>query len=328
MALKVKNQDVSNNHAIYCGDSGKVFRGFGAGTVGLSIYSPPFSSLYSYSDSTEDLGNSKSHEEFFDHYRFIVEELYRVTMPGRISAVHCMPLPTFKSKGEEIGTYDFPGDIIRCYQDAGWIYHCPPITIWKDPLVAATRTKAIGLAHKQIVKDSTLCRTGFADYIIAFRKPGENPEPVAHPDGLTMYYGEREIPRHLDRYENHTETKTNKRSHWIWQQYASPVWDDIRQTKVLPFQGGREKDDQRHICPLQLDVVYRTIILWSNPGDVVCTPFLGVGTEVYCALKLGRKGVGVELKDSYWRQARKNLAHLKPRREEFSGNGKYHREEE
>jgi hypothetical protein len=217
-----------------------------------------------------------------------------------------MDLPTYKRNGEEIGLRDFSGDVIRVCQKVGFIFHSRH-TVWKDPLVAATRTKAIGLAHKQIVKDSALCRMGLADYVIAFRKPGDNPKPIRHPEGLTEYHGLRSVPHNLNKYVGWDDQRTNKRSHWIWQQYASPVWDDIHQTKVLEYKPARDKDDQRHVCPLQLQVIYRCLTLWSNPGDVVLTPFMGVGSEVYCAVQMGRKGVGCELKKRYYRQAVRNI---------------------
>ena len=284
-----------------------------ADSVGLSVFSPPFSDLYSYSDDLRDLGNCKTLKEFFQHFGFLADELLRVLMPGRIVAVHCMDLPTHKSRGEEIGIRDFPGDIVRLFESKGFIphsHHC----IWKDPLIAVTRTKAIGLAHKQIVKDSSMCRMGLADYIWAFRKKGENLIPISHPKGLTEYHGVRKVPGNLSQYADWKgEQKKNKRSHWIWQQYASPVWVDIRQTKVLQFRQAKGNDDEKHICPLQLDVIERCIELWSTQGDTVLTPFMGVGSEVYVAVKTGRKGIGVELKPSYFRQAVRNLRMLEKR---------------
>ena len=264
------------------------------------------------------MGNARTYEDFFKHFTFLVKELYRLLLPGRIVAVHCMDLPTFKRSGEEIGLRDFPGDIIRCFQEQNWIYHAR-FVIWKDPLIAATRTKAIGLAHKQIVKDSSLCRTGIPDYILAFRKPGENPLPIRHDKGLQTYYGSRSIPGSLNGYIDTDNQGKNKRSHWVWQQYASPVWFDIRQTKVLPYKQGREHDDEKHICPLQTDIVERCLELWSTKGDVVLDPFLGIGTTVYLAVKSGRKGLGVELKSSYFRQAKRNLQTLSRQMEESFG---------
>lgn len=310
MVMKiVRKQITTSEYAIYNGDSCRVLPTLPDESVGLSVFSPPFASLYSYSDDDADLGNSKTYEEFFEHYNFIVRELYRLMLPGRIVAVHCMDLPTFKSSGEEIGLRDFSGDLIRCHQKSGFIFHSRHC-IWKDPLVAATRTKALGLAHKQIVKDSAMCRTGIPDYLLAFRKPGENPKPISHERGLCKYPGSRSIPTGLERFRGHDEQGTNKLSHWIWQQIASPVWMDIRQTHVLPYRPARDADDERHICPLQLDTIERCIMLWSTPGDIVLTPFMGVGSEVFVAVKNKRKAIGIELKSRYFRQAARNLKSL------------------
>ena len=299
-------QIVAEQYTLINGDCIEACRQLPDETVGFSLFSPPFCDLYSYSDHPADMGNAKSYAEFFEHFGFLVEQLYRLTLPGRVCAVHCMDLPTHKRSGEEIGLRDFPGDIIRCYQEHGWTYHSR-FVVWKDPLVAATRTKAIGLAHKQIVKDSSMCRTGIPDYILAFRKPGANPVPVSHKDGLTTYHGSRPVPGGLNGFLAAKDQSKNKRSHWIWQQYASPVWMDIRQTRVLPYREGREHDDEKHICPLQLDAVERCIELWSAPGDVVLEPFMGVGTVPYVAVKNGRKAIGVELKASYFKQAVRNV---------------------
>lgn len=309
--VKVKDQEITKRYAIYNGDCIQVMKGLPNDSIGLCIHSPPFADLYSYSDSHEDLANSGDYKTFFEHYRFVADELLRIMMPGRIVAVHCMDLPTHKRNGEEIGLKNFSDDIENMFSSVGFIFHSR-CCIWKNPLVAATRTKALGLAHKQIIKDSSLCRTGIADYIMAFRKPGVNPEPVAHPVGLTDYAGSRPVPTNLDSFIGFEgNQKGNKRSHWIWQQYASPVWFDINQTKVLPYRGAKDADDEKHICPLQLQVIERCLILWSNLGDVVFTPFMGVGSEVYMAVKLGRKGVGAELKNRYFRQAVRNLHSLR-----------------
>ncbi len=306
----VRDQEVTDEFALYHGDCCRVIPRLPDESVGFSVFSPPFCDLYKYTDEDEDMSNAESPEVFFRHFRYLVDLLMKKTMPGRIVAVHCMDLPTYKRNGEEIGIWDFPGEIIRCFQAAGWIYHCPRITIWKDPLLAAVRTHAIGLAHQQLVKDSSMTRAGIPDCIVGFRKPGVNPKPITHEDCITEYAGRRQVPRELDRYIGWKEPKTNKRSHWIWQQYASPVWFDIRQTEVLPYVEARDGDDEKHICPLQLDVIERCMALWSAPGDVVLTPFMGVGSEVYVAVKNGRKGVGVELKESYYRQAVRNVKSL------------------
>ena len=297
---------VTDRFAIYLGDCCKVLPNLPDESIHLGIHSPPFANLYSYSDSDSDLGNCSSYEEFFTHYEFVVKELYRLSMPGRITAIHCMDIPTHASKQGYIGLEDFPGDIIKLFKKCGFIFHAR-VCVWKDPLMAAVRTHAIGLAHKQIVKDSAMCRTGIPDYVLAFRKPGENPEPIAHPMGLTEYPGSTAIPHNLEKYLGHLDPKTNKRSHWVWQKIASPVWMDIRQTKLLPYKNAKDPDDEKHCCPLQTDVIERCLILWSNPGDKVLTPFMGIGSEVAWAVKKGRRGIGVELKPSYFRMAKKNI---------------------
>lgn len=313
--MAVADQLVTKRFAVYNGDCCEVIPDLPDESIGMSVFSPPFADLYSYSDDHRDMSNSSDYEEFFEHFDFLVKELQRVMMPGRVVAVHCQDIPTFKSKGEEIGLKDFPGDIIRSFVKFGFIQHTPRITIWKDPLLAAVRTRAIGLAHKQLIKDSAICRTGTPDYIIAFRKLGDNPVPIPHPEGLTTYYGSREVPRELDNWLGHTgEQKGNKRSHWIWQQYASPVWFDIRQTRVLKYREARDKDDEKHICPLQLDTIERCIELWSTKGDSVLTPYMGVGSEMFVAVKNRRRGIGIELKPSYYRQAVRNLYQLKKKK--------------
>lgn len=303
--MDVKDQVIADEYALYLGDCCEVVPNLPEESVGFSIFSPPFSDLYAYSDYTEDMGNCSSYQEFFDHFSFLVGALHKVMMPGRVVAVHCMDLPTFKRDGEEIGSRDFPGDVIRCFESAGFIYHSR-CCIWKDPLIAATRTKAIGLAHKQLVKDSAMCRMGFADYLLAFRKKGENPKPIEHNKGLQEYFGGKKVPNDLSMFGGVEDQRKNKQSQWIWQRYASPVWDDIRQGNILPYRSGRDKEDEKHICPLQLDVIERGMELWSTEGDVVLTPFMGIGSETYVAVKNGRKAVGVELKESYFRLAVRN----------------------
>jgi len=261
--------------------------------------------LYSYSDDPRDLSNCRSYKEFLTQFGYLAAELFRALASGRIVAVHCMDLPTYKRNGEEIGLKDFSGDIIRLFQEHGFVFHSRHC-IWKDPLIAAVRTHAVGLAHQQLVKDSAIVRTGIPDYLLAFRKPGENAKPINNENGLTVYYGERSVPKQL---KMHTDPRKNKRAHWIWQQYASPVWFDIDQTRVLPYRQAKDKDDARHICPLQLDVIERCMALWSAPDDVVFSPFMGVGSEIYVAVKNGRKGIGAELKKSYYRQAVANVEH-------------------
>ena len=274
--MKVLNQEINEEFALYNGDSCEVLQGMPDNSAGLSCFSPPFSSLYTYSDSEEDLGNSKDDGMFFEHFQFIIKELYRILKPGRMACVHCMNLPTSLQNDGYIGIRDFRGDIIKAFQTEGFIYHSE-VVIWKDPVVAMQRTKALGLLWKQIKKDSCRSRQGLPDYVVVMRKPGENKEPVEHTP------------------ENFPVDK--------WQEWASPVWMDIRQGDTLQRESAREEKDERHICPLQLPVIERCIELWSNKGDVVLTPFLGIGSEVYQAILQGRKGVGIELKESYYNQA-------------------------
>ena len=291
--MNVIDQKFGRNFAMYNGDCVEVVRGIPEHSVGFAIFSPPFASLYTYSNSARDMGNCKTDEEFMENFSFLVEELARVMMPGRIVAFHCMNLPTSKERDGFIGIKDFRGELIRCFQTSGFIFHSETC-IWKDPLIAATRTKALGLMHKQLCKDSALSRCGIPDYLVAVRAPGENPQPIRHPDGLTEFYGEN-------------EPTSGNLSHERWRRYASPVWMDINPSNTLQKESAREHDDERHICPLQLDVIDRGIHLWSNPGDVVLSPFAGIGSEGHEALRLGRRFIGIELKKSYFDQAVKNL---------------------
>jgi DNA modification methylase len=311
--MAVNEQVIKDNYAIYNGDSAEWIKTIPDESIGLSVYSPPFATenggcLYNYSSSVRDLSNARTYAEFFDHYAFIVENIARATKPGRITAVHCMDVP--KQGANICGYTDFPGDIIRLHEKLGFDY-LPRICIWKEPLAVRNRTMAKALAHRQICEDSTLTNVAAADYLIPFRKKGVNPEPVTHETGLHEYYGEREIPSELHRYKGHTGKQTeNRYSHWIWRNYASCFWDDIRLDRVLPYEESKDEGDERHQHPLQLDVIQRSVELWSNPGDVVLTPFMGVGSEVYGAVSLGRRGIGCELKPSYYRQAVKNLASI------------------
>jgi DNA modification methylase len=277
--MNVKNQYIDERMALYHGDSCEVLTEIPSDSIHFEIYSPPFASLYTYSNSETDLGNSKNKHEFYEHFEFIVKELYRVLMPGRLMAVHCMNLPTSKSRDGFIGIDDFRGDLIRLYEKAGFIYHSE-VCIWKDPVIAMQRTKALGLLHKQIKKDSAMCRQGIPDYLVVMRKPGDNPEPVTHTN--------ESFPVE------------------IWQKYASPIWTDINPSDTLQYRSARDNDDEKHICPLQLTVIRRALNLWTNPDDIVLTPFMGIGSEVVTALENGRRAVGVELKDSYYKQAEKN----------------------
>jgi DNA modification methylase len=297
--MAILNQTIKPKYAIYNGDCIEVMRDLPDESVHFSVFSPPFADLYCYSDSPMDLGNCKNYDEFFIHFGFVVEQLARIIKPGRNCAVHCMDIPAMKERDGFIGIKDFSGDIIRLFQKHGFVYHSRH-TIWKDPLIEATRTKALGLMHKQLQKDSTRSRAGLPDYLLAFRNAGENTIPVTHPEGLESYAGSDEMPR----------ADGIKRSHNIWRAYASPVWMDIRQTNTLNAKTAREADDEKHLCPLQLDVIERALTLWSNPGEVVFTPFMGVGSEVYGAVLNGRKGMGAELKTAYYNQAVRNLAEV------------------
>ena len=311
--MAITEQVITDQYAIYNGDSAEWITSLPDESLGMSIYSPPFATenggcLYNYSSSVRDLSNARTYAEFFDHYAFIVENIARATKPGRISAVHCMDVP--KQGANICGYTDFPGDIIRLHEKLGFEY-LPRICIWKEPLAVRNRTMAKALAHRQICEDSTLTNVAAADYLIPFRKRGENPIPVTHETGLHEYYGEREVPADLHRYRGWTGKQTeNRYSHWIWRNYASCFWDDIRLDRVLPYEESKDEGDERHQHPLQLDVIQRAVEMWSNPGEAVLTPFMGVGSEVYGAVSLGRRGVGCELKPSYYRQAVKNLASL------------------
>jgi DNA modification methylase len=264
----------------YNGDTVHICSQLPSESIGFSVYSPPFGNLFVYSDSAADMGNSASDGEFEMHYRFLVREKWRLTKPGRLTAVHCSDLPMTKWRDGAIGIKDFSGQIIKIHEDAGWVLHSR-ITIWKCPVVEMTRTKAHGLLYKNIKEDSARNRAGMPDYLLVFRKPGENAEPIRHtPEDFPLSQ---------------------------WQEWASPVWMTVNQTRVLNVAAAREAQDERHLCPLQLDVIERALIMWSNPGDIVLSPFMGIGSEGDCSLRLGRRFIGAELKESYFRQACKNL---------------------
>jgi len=301
--MKIINEHHSDNWSMYNGDSCEVLSGIPDASIHYSIFSPPFQSLFTYSSSNRDLGNCRSDEEFNTHFKFIVDHLYRVIMPGRLISFHCMNLPATISHDGYIGIKDFRGDLIRMFQSSGFIYHSE-VVIWKDPLMQAVRTKTLTLAHKQISKDSSRCANGLPDYVVTMRKPGENPEKIDNGRGFERYIGEMPNPS-----ETKTDNpRTNKYSHKVWQRYASPVWFDIRQTRTLNERLAREDKDEKHLCPLQLDTIERCLELWTNPGDFVLSPFAGIGSEGYCAIESGRKFVGIELKTSYYDQAVKNIS--------------------
>lgn len=303
--MEVMDQVVTDRYAIYHSDCMEVMPTLPDGSVHLSVYSPPFGGLYHYSSSDRDLSNARDYPEFFEHYEYIVAELYRLTMPGRLTGVHCMDVPSGNTGTDCL--VDFPGDIIRLHERLGFRY-VARYSIWKEPLGVRNRTMAKNLAHKTIVEDSSRCSVASADYLLMFRKKGDNPVPIAHPHGLLEYAGEREIPRDLLPYREWRGNQIeNRYSHWIWRQYASAFWDDIRIDRVLPYKAARDKDDEKHVHPLQLDVIERCLHLWSNPGENVLTPFMGIGSEVYAAVVNDRRGIGIELKESYYRQAVKNM---------------------
>lgn len=274
--MKILEQRIEEFYSMYHGDSCEVVKGIPDNSIHYTVFSPPFSSLYTYSNSDRDMGNSKSDDEFYEHFRYLVKELYRITMPGRLLSFHCMDIPLMKQKDGVIGLKDFRGELIRLFIDEGFIFHSE-VCIWKNPVTEMQRTKALGLLHKQLKKDSAMSRQGIPDYVVTMRKPGENPEPVEHTNET--------FPVDL------------------WQKYASPVWMDIKQSNTLQKKSARAEEDERHICPLQLDVIKRCICLWTNPGDIVLDPFAGIGSTNYMALRLDRRTIGCELKDSYYIQA-------------------------
>lgn len=304
--MAVINQEIDKEYGIYNGDCIETMQTLPEGKIALSLYSPPFGGLYNYSSSEKDLSNCKDYKQFFEHYAFVVKQLFRLTMPGRMTAVHCMDVPSGNSGTDSL--IDFPGDIIRLHEKHGWKY-IARYAIWKEPLAVRNRTMAKNLAHKTIVDDSSRCSVASADYLLVFRRKGENNTPIAHPRGLMTYAGEREIPKELLKWRGWTGNQIeNRYSHWIWRQYASAFWDDIRIGRVLPFRSAKAEDDEKHVHPLQLDVIERCIQLWTNPGEIVLTPFMGVGSEVCGAIVNGRKGIGIELKPSYYVQAQRNIA--------------------
>lgn len=274
--MKILNQHIGEWYSMYHGDSVEVLKGLKDDSIHYSIFSPPFASLYTYSNSDRDMGNSKSDDEFYEHFKYLVRELYRVLMPGRLLSFHCMNLPTSKVRDGVIGIKDFRGELIRTFIEEGFIYHSE-VCIWKDPVVAMQRTKALGLLHKQLKKDSCMSRQGIPDFIVTMRKAGDNPERVEHTN------------------ESFPVS--------VWQKYASPIWTDIKQGDTLQRKSARAEKDERHICPLQLEVIKRCIELWTNAGDIVLDPFAGIGSSAYMALRMDRRAIGIELKESYYNQA-------------------------
>lgn len=327
--MNVKDQIITPDYAIYNGDCVDVVSSLSDNSVDLSVYSPPFCGLYNYSSDHRDMSNCETREQFLAQYEYLVEQIARVTKPGRITAVHCTDVFDNACR-----LWDFPHEIIRIHEKHGFQYR-NRVTIWKEPLKVRMRTMVKSLMHKLIVEDSTQCFTAMPDYMIIMTKRGDNEVPVTHPEGLKRYFGATPIlPNILQAWNNandtkftedelwaylkanfhdHEDPKSNKLSHYIWQRYASSVWDDIRIDNVLPFRDSKEEDDEKHVHPLQLDVIDRIVELYSNPGEVVFTPFMGVGSEVFSPVSLGRKAIGAELKDSYFKQARINLEHAKTR---------------
>lgn len=305
----VLNQQVTDRFAIYNADAMEVLSEIPDDSIHACIYSPPFGGLYHYSSDDRDLSNARSYDEFFTMYGYFVDELYRVTMPGRTIAVHAALVPSGNT-GKDQYT-DFPGDVIRAHQARGWAFIARHV-IWKEPLAVRLRTMAKNLAHKTIVDDAAYGGVAAPDELLVFRKPGESVEPVNHPAGLHgTYAGSEQPPPEIARYRGWTgDQKENRWSHWIWRRYASSVWDDIRIDRVLQFQDARDEDDEKHVHPLQLDVIERFLDLRTKPGERVLTPFMGVGSEVYAAVRMGRIGIGAELKPSYYVQAERNLANV------------------
>lgn len=305
---KVIDQKITEDYAIYNGDCNAVMKSFPDNSIHLSVYSPPFGGLYNYSSDVRDLSNCHDYEQFFEHYAFTVSQISRITVPGRITAVHCTDIPSGNSGYDYLN--DFPGDIIRLHEKYGFKYIARHV-IWKEPLWVRNRTMSKSLAHKTIVDDSAYAGVASADYMLIFRKNGQNKIPIAHPTGFEYYAGECPIPKDILKYRNYEgDQKLNKYSHWIWRRYASSIWDDINMTNVLPFIPSNDGSDQeeKHVHPLQLDIIDRVILIRSNPGDKVLTPFMGIGSEAYCAVRHKRKAIGIELKSAYYKQAIKNLS--------------------
>lgn len=304
----VLTQEVTGRYAIYNGDCIEVMGSLPDNSIHATIYSPPFSGLYQYSSNDRDLSNARSYDEFWQHYGYVIDEKYRITMPGRLTGVHAAPVPTGNTGTGKDGLIDFPGDVIRAHQKRGWIFIARHV-IWKEPLGVRNRTMQKNLSHMTIVKNASNAGVASADELLIFRKPGES-KPIEHPVGLVNgYAGGETIPADLLRYKGFDgDQKANRYSHFVWRRYASSVWDDVRGDRVLPFRDAKDEDDEKHVHPLQLDVIERFIDLRTMPGERVFTPFMGVGSEVYAAVQMGRFAIGAELKPSYFQQALRNMA--------------------
>lgn len=303
--MAIIDQKITKDYAIYNGDCVEVMSDLPTGSIHLSVYSPPFAGLYHYSSDERDISNCYDYDQFYKHYGYVVKELHRITMSGRITAVHCTDIPLSNSGRDAL--YDLPGGIIKLHEDLGW-HFIARHTIWKEPLWVRNRTMTKNLAHKTIVDDATNAGVASADYMLIFRRSGDNPIPVANPTGLEYYAGESPLPEDCLQYKGWKGKQTeNKYSHNIWRRYASSIWDDIRMNRVLQFQDSKDPDDEKHVHPLQLDVIDRIVTLRSNKGENVFTPFMGIGSEVYSAVSNDRKGIGAELKPSYFKQAVINL---------------------
>jgi DNA modification methylase len=303
--MAVKQQVITDRYAIYNGDCVEGMQKLPNDSIHLTVYSPPFAGLYQYSSDERDMSNAINHDEFFAHYGYAIDEISRITMPGRISAVHCMDIPLSNAGCDAM--FDLPGRIIREHEARGWAYGGRRI-IWKEPLMVRNRTMMKSLHHKTLCEDSTRNSIANGDYLLMFRKKGENKLPVIHETGLHEYAGENQPPSELLRYRGMKgDQKMNRFSQYIWRQYASCVWMDIRIDRVLPYRDSKEGEDEKHVHPLQLDVIDRSVVMWSNPGETVLTPFMGVGSEVFGAVRNGRRGIGFELKTAYFLQAKQNL---------------------
>ncbi|HNP15221.1 MAG TPA: DNA methyltransferase [Terrimesophilobacter sp.] len=297
------DQHITDRYALYNGDCCDVVANMPDRSVDMSVYSPPFCGLYNYSSDERDMSNNATYEGFFEHYDYLVRHMARVTKPGRMNVVHCMDIP---NQGQRTGYFDLPGKLVQMHERHGFFFF-GRVVIWKEPLRVAIRTRLKHLTHKQLVKDSCQSTIAAGDFILIFKRHGDNEVPVSHEEGLMEYWGAKEVPAEALAFRGHTVQAENRYSQWVWRRYASCVWDDIRIDNVLKYKDAKEPDDEKHVHPLQLDVIKRAAVMWSNPGETVMTPFMGVGSEVYGAVETGRRGVGVELKPSYYKQAIKNI---------------------